>query len=81
MASGVGFSGAGGSGKPLAQGLMMRLPAQCNQRLDFGGRAQRHIGLAEITIVGQQRFGLPRYSGKALILPNIGAICCLSLGA
>src|SRR6267378_8174600 len=45
------------SGKPLAQGLMMWLTAECNQRLDFGGLAERHIGLAEIAIVGQQRFG------------------------
>jgi hypothetical protein len=28
-----------------------------NQRLDVGGRAHRHIGLAEVTIVGRQRFG------------------------
>ena len=44
-------------GKPLAQGLMVWLTAGRNQRRDVRGRAERHIGLAEIAIVGQQCLG------------------------
>jgi hypothetical protein len=44
-------------GKPLAQGLMVWLTAERNQRRDVRGRAERHIGLAEIAVVGQQCLG------------------------
>jgi hypothetical protein len=36
---------------------MMRLPPGRNQRLDVRCRARHHIRLAEIALVGQQRFG------------------------
>ena len=35
----------------------MLLTAERNQRRDVRGRAERHIGLAEIAIVGQQCLG------------------------
>ena len=51
-------------GEALAQGWMMRIPAHGDQRLDPGGHARLHIGLAEIAVVGQQRFSLAQLFGQ-----------------
>ena len=67
-------------GEALAQGWMMRVPAHGEQRLDRGRLARLYIGLAEVTVVAQQRFDLAQLFGRALVLASIGSSCCLSLG-
>ena len=43
---------------------MMRFPAHGEQRLDRGRVARLYIGLAEVTVVAQQRFGLAQFFGQ-----------------
>ena len=77
---GVGFFGAGGAAAIRSRRDYDAAFGQRNRRLDIGGLTERHIGLAEITIVGQQRFGSADFR-QELIAPSIGATCCLSFGA
>ena len=51
-------------GEALAQGWMMRVPAHGEQRLDRGRLARLYIGLAEVTVVAQQRFDLAQLFGQ-----------------
>ncbi len=42
----------------------MRIPAHGEQRLDPGRLARLYVGLAEVTVVAEQRFGLAQLFGK-----------------
>ena len=42
----------------------MRVPAHGDQRLDPGGRAGLHVGLAEVAVVGQHGFSLAQFFGQ-----------------
>src|SRR3954454_8573259 len=66
MAStGVGSSGAGGaSAKRSPRDGWWPSRAQCDQRRDPGGSAGRHIGRAEVAVVGQQGLRLAQILGQ-----------------
>jgi hypothetical protein len=78
-----------GGSEAFAQGGMMGLPAEGDQRLNPCRGAGRHIGRAKIAVIGQQRFrraqrlgqSLPSRKRGAAIWLTIGARCCLSLAA
>src|SRR5713226_261872 len=53
-------------GKALRQGRMMRLAAQRNHRIDLCRSAQRHIGVAEVTVVRQQCLRLSQIGRQCL---------------